>query len=351
MIYKAYVGTYSVRGSKGIYLIEADMEMGILKILDTWPAVSPSYLAISNGILYAALECGEFEGVSGGGVASYAIGQDGSLSLLSAKPTHGRSPCHVCPAPNGKTLFVSNFGDGKLSVFDVRNGVLGYGVLIVHSGRGPNVARQKGPHVHCAQFEPVIPAGDLQGQSSHPGVGRLCVVDLGIDRAIFYKTADMSASGSCFATEGGAGPRHVVFAQRKPYAWVICELSNEVYAFERVGGKRLGVYPTLPGDFTGQSSCAAIKLSPDERRLYASNRGHDSIACFDIDEKTGALTLIAIRSTGGRTPRDFAISPDGLFLFAANQDSDKIRVFRLENGAPVDTGLSLDIPSPVCVLM
>ena len=341
MKYKAYIGTYSVRNSKGIYLIEADTEAGVLKILNAWPASSPSYLDISNGILFAALECKEFEGAEGGGAASYAIGADGSLSLLSARPTKGKSPCHVCPWPEGKKLFVSNYGDGILSIFDVENGILGEASLIVHSGHGPNEARQKGPHVHSSQLE--------------PGAKRLCVVDLGIDRAVFYNLADMNAvsginAAGSFMTEGGAGPRHMVFSRSLPFAWIVCELSSEVYAFESGSGKRIGVYSTLPGGFSGKSSCAAIKLSPDERRLYASNRGHDSIACYDIDRGTGALSLLSICPTGGRTPRDFAISPDGAYLFAANQDSDSLRVFRLEDGVPVETGLFLDIPAPVCVL-
>ena len=116
MKYKAYIGTYSVRGSKGIYLIEADTGTGNLNILNSWIAESPSYLAVSDGIMYAALECSEYEG--GGAASSYAIASDGSLSLLSVKPTSGKSPCHVCPSPDGKKIFISNYGDGKLTVFN-----------------------------------------------------------------------------------------------------------------------------------------------------------------------------------------------------------------------------------------
>lgn len=340
MKYKAYVGTYSTRGSKGIYLVEADAKTGALAILDSFPAVNPSYLATAErsryGILFAALECDEFEGVYGGGAASYAIKPDGSLSLLSTMPTKGTSPCHVCPSPDGRQLYVSNYGDGTLSVFQVKDGILSEASLVAHSGHGPNEKRQSGPHVHSSQLE--------------PGGGRLCVVDLGIDRAVFYNTADMSEAG-VFAVEGGSGPRHVVFSESLPFAWLVCEMGNEVYAFERRSGRRTGIYSTLPNDFTGRSSSAAIKLSPDEKRLYVSNRGHNSIACFDIDRETGALSPPSIYPTGGKTPRDFAISPDNAFLYAAHQDSDNIRVFAIEKGALVDTGLSLDVPSPVCILI
>jgi len=335
MKYKAYIGTYSVRDSKGIYLIEADSETGALTILDSWQAENPSYLAISNGYLFATLECNELKGVYGGGVATYTIDRNGSLSLLSVRPTGGTSPCHVCPRPDGKKLYVSNYGDGTLSVFNVENGKPGEALLIKHKGNGPNETQQRGPHVHCATIE--------------PGNERLCVVDLGIDRAVFYNIADMSMAGD-FAVKGGSGPRHIVFSKNRSYAWMVCELSSEVYVFEPRSGKQIGMYSTLPVDFTGKNTCAAIKLSHNEDRLYASNRGHDSIVCYDIDPVTGKLSLLAICPSGGKAPRDFSISPNGKFLYAANQDTDNINIFAMENGVPVETGLSLDIPSPVCVL-
>ena len=336
MKYKAYIGTYSVRNSKGIYLIEADTDTGVFTILNSWQAENPSYLAVSGGYLFAALECNEFEGVYGGGAASYAIGPDGSLSLLSVRPTGGTSPCYVCPASDGKKLYVTNYGDGTLSVFNVEGGKLGEASLVKYNGSGLNETRQKESHPHCAVIE--------------PGSGRLCMAALGVDRVVFYDTADMSMTGD-FTVKSGSGPRHIVFSEHTPYAWIVCELSSEIYAFEPRSGKQIGVYSTLPGDFTGKSTCAAIKLSPDEKRLYASNRGHDSIACYDIDTETGKLTLLAVCSAGGKTPRDFAVSPDGKFLYAANQDTDNIIVFAMENGVPVETGLSLNIPSPVCVLL
>ena len=335
MKYRAYVGTYAVRDSEGIYLTEFDAQTGEFKILSAHPAVSPSYLASSSGILFAALEHAEFDGGYKGGAASYTIQADGSLSLLSAKPTCGAVPCHVCLDPTGDRLFVSNYVDGTLSAFDIKEGVLGEVSLLAHSGHGPNEMRQTGPHVHCAQVA--------------PDEKTLWVVDLGIDRIISYDMNDLSEVGR-FATEPGSGPRHIVFPRSMPFAWLVCELSNEVYAFERHSKKSIGIYSTLPLGFTGQSACAAIKFSPDERYLYVSNRGHDSIACYGINPLTGELDLLAIYPTGGHTPRDFSISPDGEFLFVANQDSDCIHVFKLENGVPVETGIALNIPSPACVL-
>jgi len=337
--YRAYIGTYSVRASLGIYLIEADIAAGSIKILNSWQANSPAFLAVHEKILYSVLESGGY-----GGIASWAISDDGSLSQLSVRQTGGTSSCHVCASPDGKKIFVSNYGDGTLSVFDSNNGVLGEPKLYAHSGHGPNPVRQKGPHVHCSQID--------------PRSGRLCVVDLGIDRAVFYNIEDLTIeeiaaekiSAGSLITEPGSGPRHIVFSRTSSYAWLVCELSSEVYAFNVNNGQRIGVYSTLPADCSVESYCAAIKLSPDEKYLYASNRGHDSIACFKINPAAGALSLSAVIPSGGRSPRDFAFTVDGAFCLAANQDSDNIIVFKMENGLPAATNLRLEIPSPVCVL-
>lgn len=335
MKFKGYIGTYSVRDSHGIYHFEADSKTGVLKILDAYPAVNPSYLAISNRTLFAVFECGEYHGEYGGAVASYAINPDGSLSLISVKRTLGKDPCHVCLEPCAKRLYVSNYGDGTLSVFGLERGVLSEASIIRHHGNGPDKGRQNGPHIHCAQI--------------NPKTNRLYVVDLGIDRIVIYNADDMSVFGS-LEMDPGSGPRHIVFSKHRCLAWVACEMGNVVNAFDTQNGRKIGTYPTLPQGFNDPSICAAIKLSPDEERLYVSNRGHDSITCYDIDKDTGRLSRFAICPSGGQTPRDFSISPDGSYLYVANQKSDSVNVFRLEGGLPVGTGLSLSVPSPVCLV-
>ncbi|MCL2092746.1 MAG: lactonase family protein [Treponema sp.] len=335
MSYSIYVGTYSVRDSQGIYLLEGDTSTGALSIRGSWAAPDPAYLTIDQGILYASLECRDFESSGGGGVMSFTMDQDGSLRPLSAKAARGKAPCHICLSADKKKLYVSNYSSGSLSIFEADRGWLSEPSLITHSGRGPNEARQKEPHVHCAKVV--------------PGKTQIAVADLGIDKVVFYETPSMIEAGT-LSFDGGAGPRHLVFDKSGSYCWVLCELSSQVYAFEVSSRRRIGIYSTLPGDFAGQSHCAAIHLSPDGRFLYASNRGHDSIACFELREG-GELGLLGIVKTGGKTPRDFCLSPDGAFLFAANQDSDTIFTFTLEKGLMKETGLSLDIPSPVCLIV
>ena len=328
MKYRGYIGTYSQRGSRGVYLVEADAQTGALTVLDAYPAENPSYLAIHGGLLFAALETAE------GGAASYRIAGDGTLTELSRRGTGGSSPCHVSVSPDGRQVFLANYADGRLSVLPCDGGALGPARVIRHAGHSVNAERQAGPHAHCVQ---PMPDGK-----------RLCAVDLGLDRALFYDMATMRVVGS-FAVNAGSGPRHIVFSQKSPIAWLVCELSSEVYAFDRETGARVGVYSTLPAGFSGESACAAIKLSHDEQWLYATNRGHDSIACFRI-RPGGSLTAPVIVACGGKTPRDVALSPDGRFLYAANQDSDSVACFRLEGGLPADTGELLRIPAAVCVV-
>lgn len=320
--YKAYIGTYSVRGSKGIYAVEVDASTGEISILDTIDAFNPSYLTLSRDhkYLYSVLEGKEIDGHCGGGAASFLINAGATLIHLSTGFTKGMHPCYLTTDEEDRFLYVANYSDGKLTVFPLSGGVIGSEpVVILYKGSGPDKQRQAGPHVHCTTFE-------KHGK-------QLCVVDLGIDKAVFYRTENGNlAECGVFATDPGAGPRHVVFSDNGRFAWIICELSNEIYAFDTRQLTRIGVYKTLPEQFEGKSSCAAIKLSPGGKYACASNRGDDSIAVFHINENTGELALSGIYSTRGKTPRDFAFSPDGTFLYAANQDSDTIEVFKMLNG-------------------
>jgi 6-phosphogluconolactonase len=305
-----------------------------MSVLDDFPETNPSYLTIAGDCLYAALETGELDGKYGGGVASYKIEKNGALVPVSRRYTHGTAPCHLHVSPDGKKLFVANYGDGKLSVFPCAGGVLGEAEVIAHSGSGPDKSRQERPHVHCAQ--PV------------PGANQMCVMDLGIDSALFYNADTLRVEG-VFHARPGSGPRHVAFSADGRYAWMVCELSSEVLAVKPYGAyEQVCVVSALPPGYDGKSASSAIKLSKDGRYLFVTNRGHDSIASFSIDAGTGVVTPLAFQAAGGRTPRDIAISPDGGFLYAANQDSDSVTAFRVNNGGLEPLG-QITIPAPVCI--
>jgi 6-phosphogluconolactonase len=213
-------------------------------------------------------------------------------------------------------------------------------------GSSINAERQEGPHAHCI----VLDAANRFAYAC----------DLGTDKIMIFRFD--SRRGKLIPNKTpwvqvkpGAGPRHLTFHPGGKYAYVINELHATVTTFardrDRGNLKELQTIPTLPADFTGEDTSADIHVSPDGRFLYCSNRGHDSIAAFQIGPRNGKLTFVAHQSSGGKTPRNFAIDPTGAFLLAANQNSDKIVTFRRDakTGRLSATGHVAEVPSPVCL--
>jgi 6-phosphogluconolactonase (cycloisomerase 2 family) len=187
------------------------------------------------------------------------------------------------------------------------------------------------------------------------------VPDKGLDAVFVFKLdaasgALMAAEPPSVASRPGAGPRHADFHPSKPYVYVINELDSTITTFrfdpERGGLTPLQTITTLPPNFTGNSTTSEIVVAPSGRFLYGSNRGHDSLAIFAIDDATGTLTSIGWESTQGKTPRFFAIEPSGTFLYAANQDSDTIVTFRVDqaSGKLTPTGHIVKTGSPSTIV-
>ncbi|MDR1062252.1 MAG: lactonase family protein [Clostridiales bacterium] len=375
MNYSAYIGSYASGGGYGIYRLDFDPGAGAMSAAGAARAENPSYLLFSadRTMLYAVNESDEWGGEPGGGITAYSVGEGGSLAESASRPTGGSAPCHlgIC----GGYLFAANYGDGTVSGFPLGGGVPGPRALLHrHEGSGPDRLRQGGPHAHC-----VAPV---------PGSDEFCVVDLGIDQARFYRVGGTRGAPEpgldptpglelelelvqAMPAPPGSGPRHVVFSPCGRLAWLVTELSNEVCAMER-GGARDGNgngngsggsngspsgggwrithrYSALPAGYAGASSCAAIRRSPDGKLIAASNRGHDSVAVFSADEKTGALEPIGIYPTGGKSPRDIAFTPDGKWLLAANQDSDLVTALSVDGGFGL-LELRQRVSKPVAIL-
>jgi len=346
-----YIGTFTKGKSKGIYIYRLDMETGELHFVKTVKAASPAFLAIhpNRKYLYAVNELNEYEGKPGGAVSAFSINaKTGNLTLINQQPSFGPSPCHLSLDRSGKFVFVANYGGGNLSVFPVnKDGSLGEATdMVQHTGSGANKNRQAGPHAHSINPDP---AGNYA-----------IAADLGIDKLLIYKpdykTGKLIPNKTPWIkTRDGAGPRHFTFHPNGKFAFLINELDSTMvaYAYNAKDGtlKEIQTVSTLPRDFKGKNSCADIHVSPDGRFVYGSNRGHDSIVLFALDEKTGNLTLVGHEKTQGRTPRNFGIDPTGTFLLAANQNSDNIVVFRIDrkSGKPEPTGKSIEVPNPVCV--
>jgi 6-phosphogluconolactonase len=345
-----YVGTYTSGGAEGIYILKLNMESGELTRLQMIKGVTePSFLSIDNKrrYLYAVNETVEFNGRPSGAVSAFSVNQaDGSLRFLNQVPSLGGAPCHIAVANSGKFVLVANYVGGNVSVFPVRsNGGLGESVsLVQHTGTGPKKDRQESAHAHSITL-------DAKNRFAF-------AADLGIDKIMIYKfdagTGKLS-SNSTFAAKPGAGPRHFTFHQNGKFAYVINELDCTITAlsYDAKNGllKDIQTMMTLPENYVGQNTCADIHISPSGKFLYGSNRGHDSIVSYAIDQKTGKLTYVEHVSTGGKTPRNFAIDPTGKYLLAANQNSGVITVFGIndETGRLRSTGRKLDVPTPVCL--
>jgi 6-phosphogluconolactonase len=352
-----YVGTYTNAGkSEGIYIFGFDPETGRLSARRTVKnVVEPSFLTIDQNrkYLYAVNELVEYDGKqNNGAVSAFAIDQkNGDLRFLNKQPSLGGAPCFITTSKNGKFVLVANYVGGNVSVYPIeKDGRLGVSVdLAQHAAAtGPNKDRQEAPHAHSITLD--------------RGNRYAFAADLGIDRLMIYefgaRTGKLKPNPSqpFFQSKPGAGPRHFSFHPNGKLAFLINELDLSVTALaynEKNGTlKEIQTVPTLPaGASAAGATCADVHVSPDGKYLYGSNRGHNSLVSYRIDEQTGRLEYVEHVSAGIKKPRNFAIDPTGKFLLAANQDSDSIVVFRRDEktGKLKPTGVKAEVPTPVCL--
>jgi 6-phosphogluconolactonase len=348
-----YVGTYTEKGSEGIYVYKFNTKNGKLSKLHTVKdVVQPSYLTVnkSQTYLYAVNELVEFEGKKSGSVSAFAIDQkSGNLTLINKQPSLGDAPCHISVSDNEKFVLVANYLGGNVSVYPIEaGGKLGASVeLKQHIGVGINKERQESAHAHSINLD---------------NKNRFAIAcDLGADKVFNYKFDDKSGklelnqSQNFYQPKAGAGPRHFTFHQSGKFAFLINELDCTItsLAVDEESGllTEVQTVPTLPKGFSGANTCADIHISPNGKFLYGSNRGHDSLVVYKIDEKTGSLSYVEHALTGGKTPRNFTIAPNGKFLLAANQNSDSIKVFKIgeKSGKLTATVNSATVSTPVCL--
>ena len=346
-----YVGTYTTGRSEGIYVCRLDLSSGELRRIDVARGVvNPSFLAVDpkGRFLYAVNEVNEFKGKASGAVSAFSIHErTGALKFINQQPSAGGGPCHLTIDGTGKFVLVANYDGGSVAVLPIRDGALGPPVDVVqHRGSSINPDRQTQPHAHCV----------LPDQNNR----RVFVSDLGLDKIMIYafdsRTGKLTPNQQPWAqTKPGAGPRHFAFHSNGRWAYNINELDSTMSVFTYDGArgtlKELQTVVTLPAGFSGKNSCAEVQVAPSGRFLYGSNRGHDSIVAFSIDQTTGKLSLVEHTSTQGKTPRNFAIDPGGRFFLVANQSSDNVVSFAIDpaSGRLSPTGHVVEIPTPVCV--
>jgi len=348
-----FIGTYTPKdgASRGIYTITLDPVHGVLgapRLAAETP--NPTFLAWhpDGRTLYALGQGPGPDGSTSGGAVAYRFdAATGGLTPLNARGTDGGGTTHLAADATGRMLVTVSYGGGQVASFPLAaDGSIGpRASWITPAGTlGPNTRRQDKPHPHSVTLSP-------DNRFAY-------VCDLGLDRIFRYRlepaTGTLVPAGET-ATAPGAGPRHSKFSADGRFFYVINELDGTVatYAVDAEGGLTARqVLSTLPDGFTGANTTAEIRISPDGRFVYGSNRGHDSLAAFARDPAAGTLTRVEIVPSGGGHPRNFNLSPDGRWLLCANRDSDNVVVFRVDpaSGRLTPTGSIATVPQAVCVL-
>jgi 6-phosphogluconolactonase len=285
-----------------------------------------------------------------GAVSAFAIDPaTGKLRLLNRVSSRGNGPCHLTLDHTGRWLAVANYASGSFAVLPVKaDGSLGESVAFQqHVGSGPNT-RQQGPHAHCVLFS--------------PDNRFLLVADLGLDRVMVYRfdaaTGAVAPNDPPFGSvPPGAGSRHLLFHPNGRYLYTIDEIQSAVTTFSWDGARGaldpLQTVSSLPPDFHGASTAAELAIGAGGTRLYASNRGSDTIALFAIDPQRFTVTPMEYEPALGKTPRHFTLDPTRKYLLAETQDSDTIAVFKLNphTGQMVPASHStVRVSRPVCLV-
>jgi 6-phosphogluconolactonase len=350
-----YVGTFTganqANPAESLSVFRLDGESGALTRQSAVAADNPSFLALHPRLpyLYAVNSVNDFEGRSSGAVSAFAINPTtGALTFINRVPSNGRRPIHLAVDPSGRWVLVANITEGNVAVLPIQQeGRLGpLTDAVAHSGNGPNPARQGEPHPHYITTDPS---------------GRFAfAVDLGTDRVVVHRLdatlGKLTPNAIPWAqVPSGSGPRHLDIHPNGRWVYVLNELDPTlcVFAFdpERGALQILQTVATQPDGFRGVNNPAEVFVHPSGRFVYASNRGHDSIAVFAVDSDSGRITPSGWEPTRGTQTRNFNIDPTGTYLLAANQDTNNIVTFRIDQ----ETGLLTEVSqtqtaTPVCVV-
>ena len=325
-------GTYNQKGSEGIYTFAFDQSTQSFtapKLIAK--ADNPSYLHINKGSLFTVKEVGN------GALDLYQPSPSG-LEMVSSQRTLGASPCYISQSPSGEYIATANYMGGSISIFGVNDdGLTTEPQLLQHSGRGPNKSRQEAAHAHWVQWS--------EDES------QIYAVDLGIDKIIVYpfdSEAGVAGQGrDALTLSPGDGPRHMYFHPFKDFAYVLNELSNTISVANVLADGSMSVAQTvdmLPKEFNGHSQGGHLYVNTEGTRLYASNRGHDSIVVYAIDQ-TGLLSQIDIHSSGGKWPRHFLVLEDQGLILVGNQESDQVVALKLDEDGKITGSLAeLSLP-------
>lgn len=347
-----FVTAFAPGEKGGIHAYAFDSRTGALKPLQRTAGVeNPFFLALSpdKKFLYS-IHAKTFGGKENEHVAAFqVVGRTGELKFLNRQSAEGTAACYLDVDRTGKSVLVANYSSGSVASLPVKgDGSLGEkAAFFQHAGSSVNPQRQKEPHAHCIVVS--------------PDNKYAFAADLGTDQILCYKldpvTSKLTPNKTPFAkSPAGAGPRHLTFHPNGKRVYVINELLNSVTVFDYAADAgtltEKQTIPTLPADFKGTSHCADLKITPDGKFLYGTNRGHDSIACYGIGDD-GKLALVAIEPSLGKGPPNLVITPDGAWLLCANMPGNNVAVFAIDakTGKLKSAGEPVAQTSPSCIML
>jgi len=353
-----YVGTYTrpeahlkSANGRGVYLYSLDLTSGLLTFCSlVADIVNPSYLSLDekNRSLFAV---SEVEQDQPNGVSSFKIAEDGTLTRLSTQPSMGSGACYLTITENADTLLLANYGSGNIASYPITENslILAASYVNQHLGEGPNKERQEAAHAHSIV---------INNDSS-----LALAADLGTDQLYAYKVLENSTLEytSSITMPAGSGPRHIAFHCDNQHAFVVNELSNQISVLTFNKNMQLLTviehHSTLPDTalIRGESWAGDIHITPNGRFVYVSNRGDDSIAIFEFLPSLAKLNqpmlkLVGFEATLGEFPRGFVIDSSGQYLLVANQNSDNIVSFAInQHTGALSKIAEIAAPTPVCL--
>lgn len=347
-----FVSAFAPGTQGAINAYQLDQKAGTLKLVKSTGGVEhPFFLALSpdRKFLYS-IHAKQFGGKEPENVAAFEVlGRTGELKPLNRASAKGTAACYLHIDATGQTVLVANYSSGSIAALPAaKDGSLSESATFIqHVGSSVNQARQKEPHAHA-----IITSPDNRF---------VYAADLGLDQVLCYRldanTSKLTPNDPPFAkSPAGAGPRHLTFHPNGKHLYVINELLNSVtvFAYDASTGAltEQQTISTLPDDFKGTSYCADLKITPNGKFLFGTNRGHDSIAAYQI-AADGKLSLIAIEPSLGKGPQNLAITPSGELLLCANMPGKNIAVFRIDatTGKLTSTGTPLEQTSPSCIML
>lgn len=342
--YTFLIGAYTDESAQGIGLLDFDPEAGVLNANVIASEVQNPSFVIANEGQNLVFTVEETAGKDGGKVKVFEFERDSQkLTQKDEKSTFGDHPCYLSLSPDEKFLVVGNYSGGNFSAYKIDQGNLTHVQTFAHEGQSINSSRQEKAHVHSTVFHPngqYLLVGDL-------GTDKIHLYDFNPDFAVPFQPAAFPY----IEVEGGVGPRHLIIHPKGNTVYLIHELSAEigVYGFEDGQMRHIQTVSLTDKNFIGAVGAAELRFSPDNKFLYASNRGDaNEISSFEID-KEGKLNFVERIKSGGIMPRNFIITKDGKYVLAAHQETSDIVVFErnLRNGKLSKTNLKVNFNKPV----